>query len=124
MSVRSSRIAQPKPAVLNKVAAAITELGISTHLIMPTKQNIDKLDQLQAALGTMVELKKATDRIEAELRVATKRREALLEAKREREGTKGGEEEEKGEGADEGAQRVSRATGGPVVKQDGVMSEG
>lgn len=107
VSVRSSRIAAPKPAVLNKVAAAITELGISTHLVMPTKANVEKLDALQAALGTMVELKKVTDRIEAEIRVATKRREGLVADKAAREGRQeqGGDNED-GDG-DEAVQRVS-----------------
>jgi len=115
VSVRSSRIAAPKPAVLNKVAAAITELGISTHLVMPTKTNVEKLDALQAALGTMVELKKVTDRIEAEIRVATKRKEALLADKAAREGAQGEAAEGADEEGEEVVQRVSfRSCGRPV----------
>lgn len=59
--------------------AALAELGISTHLIMPTKGNVEKLDGLQEALGKLVELKKANDRIESEMRMVRKRKELLLD---------------------------------------------
>lgn len=58
--------------------AALTELSVSPTLIMPTKANVDKLDALQMALGQMVELKKACDRIESEMRMMGQRKLALL----------------------------------------------
>lgn len=75
---------------------------MSTSLIMPTKGNIAKLDDLQAALSQMVELKKAIDRIQGEIRLHRKKRAQLL-----------GEEEPviKGEDEDDSkgqANRVSR----------------
>ncbi|SCV68814.1 BQ2448_935 [Microbotryum intermedium] len=81
VGVRSSRIASVKPGVAAKVASALVELGISTHLIMPTKGNIEKLDQLQATLSQMVELKKAVDRCQAEIKTFTKKRDVLLAAR-------------------------------------------
>ncbi|KDE08276.1 hypothetical protein MVLG_01540 [Microbotryum lychnidis-dioicae p1A1 Lamole] len=80
VGVRSSRIASVKPGVAAKVSSALVELGISTHLIMPTKGNIEKLDQLQATLSQMVELKKAVDRCQAEIKTFTKKRDVLLAA--------------------------------------------
>lgn len=77
VSLRSSRIIQPKQAVLSKVQAALAELKISTHLIMPTRANVERLDALQAALAQVVDLKKAVDRIEQEIRVVRKRKEAI-----------------------------------------------
>lgn len=78
VGVRSSRIAPVKPGVASKVAAALTELGISTHLVMPTKANIEKIDTLQASLAQMVELKKAVDRIQSEIRMVKKKKDQLL----------------------------------------------
>jgi DNA methyltransferase 1-associated protein 1 len=78
VSLRSSRIQQPKQAVATKVAAALSELGISTHLIMPPKLNVERLDSLQAALAQLVDLKKNNDRIEQEIRVVKKRKAGLL----------------------------------------------
>ncbi|KAK4704694.1 DNA methyltransferase 1-associated protein 1, partial [Phenoliferia sp. Uapishka_3] len=79
VSLRSSRVTQPKPTNLPKVQAALIELGISTHLVMPTKGNVEKLDGLQEALSKLVELKKANDRIESEMRMVRKRKEAILD---------------------------------------------
>ncbi|KAM0793439.1 hypothetical protein ACM66B_000884 [Microbotryomycetes sp. NB124-2] len=78
VGVRSSRIAPVKSGVANKVSAALTELGFSTHLIMPTRGNIEKLEQLQTSLAQLTELKKAVDRIEGELRTVTKKKNLLL----------------------------------------------
>ena len=60
------------------MSAALTELGFSTHLIMPTKGNIEKLDQLQSSLAQLIELKKVVDRTEMELRVTSKKKNMLL----------------------------------------------
>lgn len=78
VGVRSSRTTTVKPGVQAKVSAALVELGITTHLIMPTKANIEKLDSLQASLVQLVELKKAVDRIQGEIRMTKKKKDALL----------------------------------------------
>lgn len=78
VSVRSSRILPPKSSIALRVATSLTELGLSQRLIMPTKTNIDKFDALQTALGQMIELKKAVDRIEGEMRMMKKRKEGIL----------------------------------------------
>lgn len=61
---------------------------------MPTKTNIEKLDSLQAALAQMVELKKAVDRIQSEIRMVKKKKDQLL-------GTEEVEEEVKKEEGEE-----------------------
>lgn len=78
VAVRSSRLAPVKSGIAQKVAVALTETGLSTHLIMPTKTNIAKLDELQAALSQMIELKKAVDRIQGEIRLVRKKKMQLL----------------------------------------------
>ncbi|KAI5480075.1 DNA methyltransferase 1-associated protein 1 [Pseudohyphozyma bogoriensis] len=78
VSLRSSRITQPKPAALTKVQTALAELGISTHLIMPTKNNIEKLDTLQSTLQMMVDLKKSVDRAESEIRTLKLKKDKIL----------------------------------------------
>lgn len=45
---------------------------------MPTKGNIGKLDDLQAALTQMLELKRAVDRVQGEIRLQKKKRSHLL----------------------------------------------
>lgn len=85
-------MATVKPGVSNKVSAALTELGISTHLVMPTKANIEKIDALQASLAQMVELKKAVDRIQSEIRMVKKKKDQLLGTEEEAEVKKEDEE--------------------------------
>ncbi|GAA5832152.1 hypothetical protein JCM11251_004258 [Rhodosporidiobolus azoricus] len=78
IAVRSSRLAPIKSALAQKVTAALTELGHTTALIMPTKTNLAKLDDLQASLAQMIELKKAVDRVQGEIRLVRKKRAGLL----------------------------------------------
>ncbi|GAA6050472.1 hypothetical protein JCM3770_002613 [Rhodotorula araucariae] len=77
IAVRSSRLPPVKSGIAAKVSAALAETGISTQLIMPTKTNLGKLEDLQTALGQMVELKKAVDRIQSEIRLVRKKRAVL-----------------------------------------------
>lgn len=77
ISLRSSRLPAPKASVAQRVTTALAELSISTKLILPTKDNVDKLDALQGALGGLVEMKKMVDRAEGELRMMRKRKELL-----------------------------------------------
>ncbi|GAA5980260.1 hypothetical protein JCM10908_001592 [Rhodotorula pacifica] len=77
-TTRSGRLAPVKAGLAAKVTAALAETGISTTLIMPTKGNMSKLDDLQAALSQMVELKKAIDRAQGEIRLHRKKRAQLL----------------------------------------------
>ncbi|GAA6062086.1 hypothetical protein JCM10212_006509 [Sporobolomyces blumeae] len=78
IAIRSSRIAPVKSNVAQKVSLALSELGLSTQLVMPTKGNIAKLDEVQHALAVMVEAKKAVDRIQAEIRLVKKKKDMLL----------------------------------------------
>ncbi|GAA5850157.1 hypothetical protein JCM8547_001025 [Rhodosporidiobolus lusitaniae] len=78
IAVRSSRLQPPKSGIAQKVAAALTELGHSTTLIMPTKTNLSKLDELQASLAQLIEVKKAVDRVQGEIRLVRRKRAQLL----------------------------------------------
>ncbi|GAA5949545.1 hypothetical protein JCM3765_002698 [Sporobolomyces pararoseus] len=78
VALRSSRIQPVKSNVAQKVSIALSELGLSTQLIMPTKTNIEKLDQVQSMLSQMVEVKKAVDRIQQEIRTVRKKKDLLL----------------------------------------------
>lgn len=68
---------------------------------MPTKTNVSKLDNLQASLAQMLELKRAVDRVQGEIRLQRKKRAQLLG---EEEPVIKGEEEEESKGQ---ANRVS-----------------
>lgn len=78
VALRSSRLQPVKSGVAQKVSIALGELGLSTLLIMPTRQNLEKLDQVQTQLSHMVEVKKAVDRIQQEIRTVKKKKELLL----------------------------------------------
>ncbi|KIO31111.1 hypothetical protein M407DRAFT_221649 [Tulasnella calospora MUT 4182] len=67
---RSSLIPQPKSSLKQKVNAAIQEMGVHPErLVMPTAANLEKLEGLQAAAGGLLDMKKALDRVEQEIRI-------------------------------------------------------
>ena len=68
--LRSTRLPTIRVNVQPKVQAALTELGISMRLVMPTRTNQDKLEGLINALGNLVELKRQVERAEYEAQVA------------------------------------------------------
>lgn len=68
--LRSTRLPTIRANVQPKVQAALSELGISTRLVMPTRTNQDKLEGLINALGNLVELKRQVERAEYEAQVA------------------------------------------------------
>lgn len=114
ITLRSSRLAAPKSTIAQKVAAALTELGHSTSLIMPTKTNLGKLDELQACLGTLVEVKKAVDRVQGEIRMVKRKRATLLGESEEpmikgEEGEDGGSSSMRGSVSRQGSPAVSAA---------------
>ena len=68
--LRSSRIPVPKPSHHAKVTSILAELGISTsRLVMPAAPNIARLETLQSAAVTVMDMKKNLDRVEQELRI-------------------------------------------------------
>lgn len=71
--LRSTRVPMIKPQIQPKVQAALDQMGISTRLTMPTRQNQDKLETLINAIGNMVEGKRQVERLEYELQVRTQR---------------------------------------------------
>ena len=84
--LRSARMNFVKPALQIKVTTALNEMGISERLVMPTKANADRLEQLSGAVAQLVELKAQVDRVEYELQVARKRKvreESMLDAEAE-----------------------------------------
>lgn len=86
--LRSTRNMFVKPNLQNKVTAALTDMGIAERLVMPTKANQDRLEQLSGALAQLVELKANVDRVEYELAVARKRKireESAMDAEAEEE---------------------------------------
>lgn len=76
--LRSFKIPVPKPAGLApKITAALAELGINhTRLVMPTKDNCEKLESLLDAAAALVDLKRAVDRVDQEIRTARMRLES------------------------------------------------
>ncbi|TFK55422.1 hypothetical protein OE88DRAFT_1651733 [Heliocybe sulcata] len=73
--LRSAKIPVPKPAGLApKVTAALAELGINhQRLVMPTKENCEKLESLLDAAAALVDLKRAVDRVEQEIKTSRER---------------------------------------------------
>lgn len=76
--VRSYKIAQPKAAVAPRVSQLLGELGISnTRLVMPTRDNLAKFSALIDAAQQLVEIKKAVDKHDQDIKT-TKARIAVL----------------------------------------------
>ncbi len=68
--LRSSRMPVPKSSHQAKVTTILAELGISiSRLVMPTAPNIARLETLQSAAVTVMDMKKTLDRIEQEIRI-------------------------------------------------------
>ncbi|QLG73284.1 hypothetical protein HG535_0E03680 [Zygotorulaspora mrakii] len=64
--LRSTRISTFKPALQNKVLAALQELGLPTRPVMPTYKVVQKHDELLRQIANLIELKKHLDKLEAE----------------------------------------------------------
>ena len=89
--LRSYKIAQPKTAVAPRVFQLLSELNIShTRLVMPTRDNLAKFASLVDAAQQLVEIKKAVDKHEQDIRTSKARLAALRGEKVE---TSGGEGE-------------------------------
>jgi len=73
--LRSVKIPVPKPAGLApKVIAILAELGINhLKLVMPTKENCERLESLLDAASALVDLKRAVDRVEQEISTTRER---------------------------------------------------
>ncbi|KAF5359043.1 hypothetical protein D9758_004758 [Tetrapyrgos nigripes] len=61
--MRSFKLPYPKAAIAPRVTQVLTELGISpSRLVMPTRDNCQRLETLMDEATTLIELKKAVDK--------------------------------------------------------------
>lgn len=113
---RSTRILTTRPHLLIRTNQTLSELipPVGPKLVFPTARNIEKWEGLLGAVTSGLEMKKALDRVESELRVAQGRYDSLLEQQKEKEKNKEegqngdgneGEGEGEGSGLDKGKQR-------------------
>lgn len=73
--MRSSKISlASKPTQQQKVTIGLAELGFGTQLIMPTARTCAKFEHLQNLMATLLELKRQTDKVEHDVRVAKQRK--------------------------------------------------
>jgi DNA methyltransferase 1-associated protein 1 len=69
--LRSFRLSYPKAAVQAKVSQIAAELGISlSRLVMPTRDTLAQHEELLEAITALVDMKKAADRMDQEIRTA------------------------------------------------------
>nr|VWO97275.1 N/A [Ganoderma boninense] len=72
--LRSYKLAQPKTAIAPRVCQLLGELGIShSRLVMPTRDNLAKFASLIDAAQQLVEIKKAVDKHEQDIKVSKAR---------------------------------------------------
>jgi DNA methyltransferase 1-associated protein 1 len=72
--LRSGKMPYAKQSVAARVAQVFIELGVQqTRLVMPTRGNLGAYEALVEAATQLVEAKKATDRLEQDVRVARQR---------------------------------------------------
>ncbi|KAI0355387.1 hypothetical protein OH77DRAFT_1424874 [Trametes cingulata] len=104
--LRSSKIPLPKPAsAIPRIAQVLNEVGISyNRLVMPTRDNIARLEQLHLSANQVVEKKKALDKVEQDLRTAKARLAAI-----------------RGEAPEEGTGEAAAAT--PMEVEEGADAE-
>ncbi|KAA8893724.1 hypothetical protein FN846DRAFT_977628 [Sphaerosporella brunnea] len=70
VKLRSGMVASNvKGATAAKVATALTQLGIAPRLTMPTASAVQRYEQLQNAVGVLLDSKKLLDKLEQEARV-------------------------------------------------------
>lgn len=75
---RSAMVAtNVKGGTAQKVQQALAQLEISNRLAMPTARTVARFEQLQAAVGALLDTKKALDKIENELRVVRAQQDLL-----------------------------------------------
>ena len=106
--LRSGKMAVPKTTVYPRVIALLTELGVSqTRLVMPTRENLAAYESVVDACSSIVDAKKALDRLEAEIRVV-KERLAMRESQEGGSGTPmdADGEEDDGAGSSRGESRM------------------
>ncbi|GJJ07086.1 hypothetical protein Clacol_001285 [Clathrus columnatus] len=71
--LRSSKLPYPKTSIAPRVTAALAEMRVNiTRLVMPTKENVQRLETLIEATTTMIDMKKAVDRLDHEIRTHKK----------------------------------------------------
>ena len=76
--LRSYKLAQPKTAIAPRVFQLLGELGIShSRLVMPTRDNLAKFASLVDAAQQLVEIKKAVDKHEQDIKTSKARLAAL-----------------------------------------------
>ncbi|KAI0082524.1 hypothetical protein K474DRAFT_531469 [Panus rudis PR-1116 ss-1] len=69
--LRSFKLPVPKSATAPKIAQVLGELGIShTRLVMPTRENCNRLESLIEAAAALVETKKLVDKVEQDIRIS------------------------------------------------------
>lgn len=72
--LRSHKIAYPKPQIQPHVTEIMTEVGVNINrLVMPTADNVAKMDALILAATNLYDLKRANDKLDQDLRVAKER---------------------------------------------------
>lgn len=84
---RSARILTTRPHLTTRTNQTLSELKppVGPKLVFPTARNIEKWEGLLGAVTSGLEMKKALDRVESELRVAQARFDTLLKEQQERE---------------------------------------
>lgn len=72
--LRSFKLPTPKAAIAPKITQSLAELGIShTRLVMPTRENVQRLEALLEATTSLVETKRVVDKVEYDIQVLKNR---------------------------------------------------
>lgn len=81
--LRSTRLLTPRQPQLNRTMQTLSELNppIGPRLVFPNRTNCEKWEGLLGAVTSGLEMKKMTDRVESELRIAKSRLASLQEAR-------------------------------------------
>jgi DNA methyltransferase 1-associated protein 1 len=67
--LRSTKIAVPKASSAIRTTEILSEMGIGSKLVMPTRSNLDMFEQLVHTVSMLVDMKRQVDRADQEIRV-------------------------------------------------------
>ncbi|KAF8914172.1 hypothetical protein CPB84DRAFT_1758608 [Gymnopilus junonius] len=68
--LRSFKLPTPKAAIAPKISQSLAELGVKhTRLVMPTRENVHRLEALMEATTSLVETKRVVDKVDYDIQV-------------------------------------------------------
>ncbi|KAL1840614.1 hypothetical protein VTJ49DRAFT_265 [Mycothermus thermophilus] len=106
-----------------RMTNALAELDVPPRLVMPTAAVTAQFEQLWVAVTTLVDLRKVSDKLEAEIRLEEAKKAEREKAKAAAEGKEGGGGDEEGGKEDKDKEGKDKTEGGDKKEKDGEQQQ-